>query len=354
MRIKRIFADQEMGGNMPRKKKTMVNFGVIGLGMGRYHLEGYRNAPNCNLIGIADINEDRLKDCKEKYGIENTFKDYNDLLAMKELDAVSVALPNFLHKPVCIDALNAGKHVMTEKPMALNAAEGEEMRDVAKKQGLILMLHFNNRYRADIQMIKKYVDNDEFGDIYFAKAGWIRRRGVPGAGSWFSNKKLSGGGPLIDLGVHVIDMTMYMMGCPKPVAVTGQTIQAFPEFSKYGTFDVEDFASAYIRFDNGATMAVEVSWAQNCQSEKQYSEIYGTKAGATLSPLTIWTEQNGVMIDIEPKHIKGLSQFEHFADCIMNKKTPISSADDGVAMMKILDAIYASSETKREVIINWD
>jgi len=339
---------------MPKKKKTTVNFGVIGLGMGRYHLEGYLKAPNCNLIGIADIDENRLNDCKNRYGIENAFKDYHDLLALKELDAVSVALPNYLHKPVSIDALNAGKHVMVEKPMALNAAEGQEMLETAKKQGLILMLHFNNRYRGDIQMIKKFVDTGEFGDIYYAKTGWVRRRGVPGAGSWFSNKKLSGGGPLIDLGVHVIDMTMYMMGCPKPVAVSGCAVQAFPEYSKYGTFDVEDFASAYIRFENGATMAVEVSWAQNCPSEKQFSEIYGTKAGASLSPLVIWTEQNGILTDIEPKSLRGISQFEHFADCILNKKTPISSAQDGVTMMKILDAIYASSELKREVVIKWE
>jgi predicted dehydrogenase len=339
---------------MPRKKKTIVNVGVIGLGMGRYHLEGYLKAPNVKVIGLADLDENRLKDCNNHYGIENTFKDYNDLLALKELDAVTVAVPNYLHKSISMDALNAGKNVLVEKPMALNAEEGQEMLDTAKKQGLILMLHFNNRYRADVQMIKKYVDGGEFGDIYFAKTGWVRRRGVPGAGSWFSNKKLSGGGPLIDLGVHVIDMTMYMMGCPKPVSVSGCAVHGFPEFSKYGTFDVEDFASAYIRFDNGATMAVEVSWAQNCSSERQYSEIYGTKAGASISPLTIWTESNGTMIDIEPKSLKGISQFEHFAECILEKKTPISSAEDGVRMMKILDAIYASSETKREIVIKWD
>lgn len=334
-----------------KKKKDYVNFGVIGLGMGRGHLEGYLRAPNAKVIGIADINEDRLKDCKEHYGIEKAFKDYNELLALKELDAVSVAVPNYLHKPITIDALNAGKHVMVEKPMALNAKEGQEMLDSAKKNGLKLMLHFNNRYRGDVQVIKRYVDAGDFGDIYFAKTGWIRRRGVPGAGSWFCNKALSGGGPLIDLGVHVIDMTMYMMGSPKPVSVMGSTIQGFPEYAKHGTFDVEDFASAYIRFENGATMVVEVSWAMNCQSEKQYSEIFGTKAGASLSPLIIWSERDGNLIDIEPKNPKGLSQFQHFAECILEDKTPISSGEDGVLMMKILDAIYASAEKGKEVVI---
>jgi len=153
---------------MPRKKKTIVNVGVIGLGMGRYHLEGYLKAPNVKVIGLADLDENRLNDCKNHYGIENTFKDYNDLLALKELDAVTVAVPNYLHKSISIDALNAGKNVLVEKPMALSAEEGQEMLDTAKKQGLILMLHFNNRYRADVQMIKKYVDAGEFGDIYFA------------------------------------------------------------------------------------------------------------------------------------------------------------------------------------------
>lgn len=333
------------------KKKDKVGFGVIGLGMGRGHLEGYLKASNAEVVGIADINEARLNDCKKQYNLKNAFTDYHELLALKELDAVSIAVPNYLHKPITIDALNAGKHVLVEKPMALNAAEGQEMLDTAKKQGLKLMLHFNNRYRGDVQLIKKYVEAGEFGEIYFAKTGWVRRRGIPGAGGWFTTKSQSGGGPLIDLGVHVIDMTMYMMGSPKPVAASGCAVQKFPQIVGRGTFDVEDFASAYIRFENGATMAVEVSWAQNCAAEKQYSEIYGTKAGASLSPLVIWTEKAGILADLEPKNPRGLSQFQHFATCILEDKTPISPGEHGVFMMKILDAIYKSSETKREVII---
>jgi predicted dehydrogenase len=338
---------------MPRRKKT-VNFGVIGLGMGRGHLEGYLRAPNARVVGIADINEVRLEDCKNRYSIKKVFTDYHDLLALKNLDAVSVAVPNYLHKPITVDALEAGKHVLVEKPMALNAREGQKMLDTAEKNGLKLMLHFNNRYRGDVQMVKRYVDAGDFGDVYFAKTGWIRRRGIPGAGSWFTTKSRSGGGPLIDLGVHVIDMTMYMMGSPKPVAVSGCAVQKFPQTVRGGTFDVEDFASAYIRFENGATMAAEVSWAMNCAEERQYSEIYGSKAGANVSPLTIWTERHGILENIQPKNPRGISLYEHFASCILEDKTPISPGEHGVIMMKILDAIYASSETGREVIIKWD
>ena len=334
-------------------KKKIVNFGVVGLGMGRGHLEGYVRAPNANMLGIADIDEKRLADAKERYGLKHAFTDYHDLFALKELDAVSIAVPNFLHNPITVAALKAGKHVLVEKPMALNAEEGQEMLDTAKAQGLKLMLHFNNRYRGDVQAIKRYVEAGEFGDIYFAKTGWVRRRGIPGAGGWFTTKSKSGGGPLIDLGVHVIDMTMYMMGSPLPVAVSGSAVQKFPQTVGRGTFDVEDFASAYVRFDNGATMAVEVSWAMNCASERNYSEIYGSKAGATLNPLTIWTEQNGKLANVEPIDVKGLSQFEHFADCILNDKTPISPGEHGVVMMKILDAIYESSKTGQEVLIEW-
>lgn len=338
---------------MAQKKKT-VKFGVIGLGMGRGHLEGYLRAPNAEVIGLADLNEDRLKSCKEQYGVTKTFTDYKDLLALKELDAVSIAVPNFLHKPIAIDALKVGKHVLVEKPMAIDAIEGQEMLDTANKNGLKLMLQFNNRYRGDVQYIKRCVEAGDFGEIYFAKTGWIRRRGIPGAGGWFTTKAKSGGGPLIDLGVHVIDMTMYMMGSPRPVAVSGCTVQKFPQIVGSGTFDVEDFASGYIRFENGATLALEVSWAMNCESERNYSELYGTKAGANLSPLKIWTEEHGSLVDIEPKNVKGLSQFEHFADCILNDKIPISPGEHGVLMMKVLDAIYASSETGREVVIDWD
>jgi predicted dehydrogenase len=144
---------------------------------------------------------------------------------------------------------------------------------------------------------------------------------------------------------------MYMMGLPKPVAVSGCAIQKFPQLVGRGTFDVEDFASAYIRFENGATLAVEVSWAMNCAAERNYAEIYGTKAGATLNPLTIWSEKHGALINIEPKASKGISLYEHFATCILEDKTPISPGEHGVTMMKILDGIYASSETGREVVI---
>jgi predicted dehydrogenase len=335
------------------RKKRVVNVGVIGLGMGRYHLRGYLNAPNTKVIGLADINEQRLESAKSEFGVNKVYTDYKDLLAVKSLDAVSIAVPNYLHMPITVDALKAGKHVLVEKPMALNAKEGQKMLDVAEKNGLKLMLHFNNRYRGDVQAIKRHVEAGDFGEVYFAKTGWVRRRGIPGAGGWFTTKAQSGGGPLIDLGVHVIDMTMYVMGCPKPTTVSGMAAQKFPQLVRRGTFDVEDFASAYVRFETGATMAVEVSWAMNCSSERNYSEIYGTKAGASLNPLQIWTERHGVLANVEPIDVKGISQFEHFADCILNDKDPISSGEHGVTMMKILDAIYESSQTGREVIIDW-
>lgn len=171
------------------QRKRIVNFGVIGLGMGRGHLEGYMKAPNSKVVGLADLNETRLKDCKDRYGVSKTFTNYHDLLALKNLDAVSIAVPNFLHNPITLDALKAGKHVLVEKPMALNAQEGQEMLDMANKHGLKLMLQFNNRYRGDIQFLKRCVDAGDFGEIYFAKTGWVRRRGVPGAGTWFTDKK---------------------------------------------------------------------------------------------------------------------------------------------------------------------
>ncbi|HPS35344.1 MAG TPA: Gfo/Idh/MocA family oxidoreductase [Oscillospiraceae bacterium] len=350
-----------------------LKIGIIGTGgIAGNHIESYLKNPNVELYAFCDINEERVKARGEKYGVTRLYTDKDEMLKLKELDAVSVTTWNSQHAPCTIAALNAGKHVICEKPMAMNAVEAQAMADAAKKNNKLLMIGFVRRFGNDCDILKDFVDSGYFGDIYYAKATYLRRNGNPGG--WFADKSRSGGGPLIDLGVHVIDLARYLMGCPKPVSVYAATYQKL--FDRPGVkdsvlysasdvskgehiCDVEDFASALIRFDNGAVIALETSFSLNIKDGVGDIQLMGTKAGARLDPtLEIFTEQNGFMCDIALKKPSALSfdglfqkEIDHWVDCLLGKTECRAPAEAGVTLMKILDAAYESARTGHEVII---
>lgn len=234
----------------------------------------------------------------------------------------------------------------------------------------------NNRYRSTSKFLKKYIEDGKMGNIYAARCGWVRRRGIPGRGGWFTTKEQSGGGPLIDLGVHMIDLAMWLMGNPRPVAVSGCAYNKFANSedvsdsaeARYGdrdangTFDVEDLAMGFIRFDNGACMQIEFSWASNIEKEYSFVELRGDKSGSKFvstdeNQLKIFSEENGVLTDYVPliDDNKAMhnheSNLRHFADVVLNGKEPMFVPEQGVNMIKILEAIYKSSEEGREILL---
>jgi predicted dehydrogenase len=348
---------------------SKVKVGVIGAGIGYYHAKSYKAVKDVELSAIADIDEARARKVANELGIPNVYTDYKEMLKKEKPDAVSVGLPNYLHKKVTIDAIKAGANVLCEKPMAMNAQEAEEMVEEAAKSKKILMIGFCHRFRADSKLLKEIINKGHLGEIYHAQAFALRRRGIPGLGGWFTTKSKSGGGGMIDIGVHILDLTMWEMGFPKPVSVSGAAYMKFGHKKDYtyvsmwgnkvegGTYDVDDFACGFIRFDNDATISLEVSWAANLNNEGFYSIILGDKAGAKLDAyedLKIYTEQYGKIVDIFPKYAKEdnwINQISHFVDCVKNNKKPISPGEHGLVVQKVLDAIYLSSETKKEVKI---
>lgn len=338
--------------------KRKLKAGVIGLGLGRHHLAGYLKNDQVEVIGIADVDTARRREFAHRHDIRNAFESYRDLLDLKP-DVVSVCLPNFLHAPVAIDALKAGAHVLCEKPMAVNAGEAQRMVDAARKHRRHLMIALNNRFRSEAQILKKLIEQGELGDIYYAKTGWLRRRGIPGAGSWFTQKAKSGGGPLIDLGVHMIDLTRWLMGNPKPVAVVGSVYSKFAHTVKGGAYDVEDLATGFITLEGGATLTAEASWASNVPAESAYVKLIGTKGGAEIigNQLMVYTEIHGELIDMTPVY-RPLSwedclaaEIAHLVACIQTKKTPMSTGEQGVEIMKILDGIYKSAAQGKQIKI---
>lgn len=341
-----------------------VRVGIVGVGIGSVHADGYSKLPNVEIAALCDLDSDRAQKAADRFGVKRIFTDYNEMLAEMKLDAVSVCTPNAFHAPVAVAALKAGCHVLCEKPLSISAAEGQKIADAAAAASTKFMIGMNNRFRGDTQTLKSYIDSGDLGDIYYARCGWIRRQGIPGMGSWFTRKELAGGGPLIDIGVHALDVTLYLMGNPRPSAVFGSTYAKFGPYGKGsgswgvavegGGYDVEDLACATIRFENGATLALEASWAQYCQGDKLYSEVYGDKGGATLEPLRIYTDRAGQPVDITPafRNIGGHeAEVAHFISCIVEDKQPLATAQQALDVMKILDGIYESARTGASVAI---
>ncbi len=333
-----------------------VRVGVVGVGIGRLHLEGYRTHPCAEIAAIADVNEERARATAEEFGVPRYYTDYEEMLQKEELDGVSVCTPNSLHAPVAIAAFQAGCHVLCEKPIATSAGEGQKMVDAAKSAGKIFMMAFNNRFRGDTQVLKRYIEQGRLGRIYYAKTGWIRRRGIPGMGGWFTTRAMSGGGPLIDIGVHVLDLTLYLMGNPKPVSAFGSTYAEFgPRMPGGEKYDVEDLAAAIVKFSDGSTVFLEASWASNIEGDRFYVTLMGTEGGADLEPLRLYTEENGHLVDIAPQApaVHGHhAEVRHFVDCIRENRTPLATGEHGLDVVKILDAIYRSAETGEMVRID--
>ncbi len=315
------------------------------------------------IIAVADVNEEAAKKAAERFEVKHVFSDYKKLLEMDEIDAVHICTPNDMHMPPTVEALNAGKHVMVEKPIARNADEGAKMVEAARKTGKKLMVAQNVRFDAGNQCLKRFIDAGDLGEIYFGRVWALRRRGVP---SWgvFTNKEKQGGGPLIDIGVHVLDLTLFLMGHPKPVTCSGQ---AFTKIGNtpghvgvWGPWDwqnytVEDYAAGFVRLDNGASLVIESSFAANLGDEKMSASLMGTRGGADTSPLRIYGEQHGALIDITPVHLPSWSSYEAevrgFYDAIRDDTEPPVTGEQALDVMKILDAIYTSSEQDREVAI---
>ena len=356
---------------------SKIRVGVIGLGMGSNHARDYKASPNAELVAICDIDPARLKARAAEFAPVHAYADYKEMIRKERLDAVSVAVPNFLHCPLTCYALNHGLNVLCEKPMAMNAREAMKMRDLAKRKRLKLMIHFNYRWTQEAQALKRIVDEGILGKVYWGHTRWLRTRGFPGNGTWFTVKSRSGGGPLIDLGVHRTDLALWLMGYPEVSSVTAATYNHLARnwpikalivpvgataggkiVVKKGA-DVEDLASAFIRFKNGSTLTLEASWDLNGERfEDQLTEIYGTKGGIVhrnvgegyVYEARAYKEIGGRMATIVPKiYGGGSSAVGHFVDCVANNKAPEASADNGVYVMKILDAIYESAKLGREV-----
>jgi len=349
---------------------SKLNIGIIGAGsVAEAHLKAYQANEGANLYAVADLNEARARATADKYGMDKFFADYRELLADPKIDAVSICTWNNLHAEMSIAALRAGKHVLLEKPLSRTVEEAERIRDAVRESGKILQVGFVRRYDENAQIMRQFIEKGELGEIYYAKASWLRRLGNPGG--WFADVERAGGGPLIDIGVHMIDLCWYLMGRPKPVAVSGNVYNKLgnranvEHLSFYKTADynaaintVEDMANALIRFENGASLMVDVSFTIHAKQDEFYVKLFGDKGGAEVEPsMVMVSEKHNTILNIFPQTdsttFHSASGFKreiaHFIDCCRDGTTPISPVDDGVEMMKILRGVYESAEKGTEI-----
>jgi predicted dehydrogenase len=348
--------------------KKMLKYGIVGAGSiaDKKHLKSYSAFNDVELLAICDENEERAKNLAGKYNIPHVFTDYRKLMDEIPLDFISVCTPNYLHESICVRALEKGIHVHCEKPAALSAESVRKMVDAKNLSGKKLMVGLNNRFTNSAFFLRDHIKQGNLGDIYHIRCGWRRRREIPGKGSWFTNKSLSGGGPLIDLGVHMLDLVMFLTDNWQPVSVSSEAYSKFSGntsrnsrsygYAQDGIFDVEDMSVGFIRFKNGCTISFEFSWASNIEKEYKYYELLGDKGGASFAEdkVKLFCEFGDTLVDIYPNtnySRDASNEFEHFLDCVRTGVEPVSPPEQAVTVMGIIDAAYASSQTKKEILI---
>jgi len=339
-----------------------LRMGVVGMGMGKGHAQGFHTHPGAELVALCDVDERRLQAVADAIGVTELYTDAETMFRKAGLDAVGIAVPNNLHAALTISALRQGLHVLCEKPMAMTVAEARRMNDVAAKTGLNLMIDFSHRFTDAAAALKQQVDAGVVGDIYFGRTAWHRNRGIPGFGGWFGIQEMSGGGPLVDIGVHMIDLAMWFMGYPDPVSVTGSTydkIAAPLARRARKKYSVEDLACGMVKFSTGATLIVESSWAVNQPGQDRIvTTLCGDKGGLSYKHRSgggwdaeLYTDERGDLYTkrLDTRTVSTPSPFHDFVDSIIEGRPPLATGDHGLKVMKVIEGIYRSAKSGKEV-----
>lgn len=348
------------------KTSDEITLGIVGLGWpGEQHAKAAHALPGVRLEAACDLDPARLHKFAADFAPRKTYAQYADMLADPAVTAVVVCLPNFLHFSATMAALQAGKHVLCEKPPTINVPEIEAIRHEARQRRLTYFFGRQSRFKPEMLAARRLVAEGRLGRVYFVRAERVRSRGTPAwGGGWFVEKAKSGGGAMIDIGVHALDAAWYLLGCPRPVSVSAQLGTHFrdlvPEEIK---FDVEDSGFAFLRFEDGVVMHLEVSWAANVTDaipaspwaghELENTTLYGERATLSLSPPTLFTmdgqERRATALEIMENGVSFERQLDNFLDATRTGAAPVNNVDQAVSLMKMLTAIYESSTAGTEI-----
>ncbi|MBE4909123.1 Gfo/Idh/MocA family oxidoreductase [Bacillus luteolus] len=343
--------------------KLRVGFiGVGGIAQSRHIPAFIKLSDKVTIVGVSDVNEETAKRVASENHIPNVYADYRDMF--KDVDAVTICTPNKFHAEITVAALEAGVHVLCEKPMAMTTAECEAMLAASEKSGKVLAIAYHYRFMKETQAARRLILENEIGSPMVARVKALRRRKVPGWGV-FTNKDLQGGGSLIDYGCHFLDLSMWLLGQPAPIQVTGTTYNRLSKMPdqinqwgsfKHETFEVDDHVTAYIKFENGASMLFETSWSANIKDDEESVSISGETGGIDLFPLEVNQAKNGMLLSSKADWIPGeedpgLPQALNFVNSCLGLEELVVKPHEALQVTKLIDAIYKSSETGESIRI---
>jgi predicted dehydrogenase len=344
-----------------------LRVGIVGVGgIGHdQHLPGWAKVPFADVTALADISPDNLARAAARLPTAKRFADWRDLVALDDLDIVDICTPNRTHAEIALAALQQGKHVLCEKPLATTSAEVLQLQTAAKQSNRLLMTTQNFRFDPISMQLKKLVEDGALGEVYYARAQWLRRRLVP-ARPTFIERSLSGGGPALDIGVHVLDLAYWFMGTPKPISVTATVETKLAHRPDLGgswgdwdreRFDVEDFAAGFVRFANGAVVVLEASWLLfQPEAELIRLQCCGTRGGMVWPDGVISSETNRIPWDKQLREKSGntahAEAIRQFAQAVRDGRPSPVPVEETLSVIRILEGLYRSAEMKREVVLN--
>ncbi|MCS6988952.1 MAG: Gfo/Idh/MocA family oxidoreductase [Chloroherpetonaceae bacterium] len=338
-----------------------VRVGVIGLGniAQVIHLPILSKLENAQIVALCDTEFQRAKLLGERYKVKNLFKDYNDLLAMEEVDAVIIATPTNTHKEISIASIKAKKHCLVEKPLARTAKEAKEILDAQSKSDVKMMVGMNQRFRPDAMVLKSFIENGEIGDVFFVKCGWLKKNPVDR--QWKSQKSVSGGGVFLDLGIMVLDMALWILNFPEAHSVSAVNFERAAR--NENSAGVEDFSSVLVRLKTGQAITIDTGWNFEVDHDLLFCNVYGNGGFARVYPLRFHKKINDQLVNVTPEKIGSLediykrsyyNELRHFIDAVSGLYPLTSTAREAYERMKIVDAIYKSAKTGKEALIKPD
>lgn len=328
-----------------------TKIGVIGLGgvAQLVHLPNLIALPNVEVSAVAEINRNRLQVISDKFRIKQKFSNYKDLLEKSDVDAVIIATPTSTHKDIAIDCLQAGKDVLVEKPLARTYMEAKQIAEAAKKFKRKLMVGMNLRYRPDTMLLRSFINSNEIGDPFYIKCGWIRKQSS--SEKWFTKKEESGGGVIIDLGIHLLDMALWLLGYPEISSVSSNNFHHY-------TKNVEDTSISCIKCKNAAIINLEVSWSLPVEKDHFYFNVYGTKGSFSANPFSLYKKVENDYINLTPTLTESPSklfkksyfnELKSFVGAIKGLNPIFSPGEEAVHRMKVIEAMYESAKKNHEI-----
>jgi predicted dehydrogenase len=341
--------------------------GVIGVGaVGLDHLDSLLHCPRALAVALAENHAGRAKEAADRYKLARSYSDYHELLDQPDIDAVTIAVPNHLHATIAQDALNARKHVLLEPPLAIQSKDAVRLVELARKVKRTLMVAQRLRLHPHAQSARAVIQRGDLGEVYHARGFWLRRSGIPRIGSWYTQKRQSGGGCLLDLGAQILDLSLALLGEFEVKTVSAQTLAKFglrglgempwgkSEVDAKHPFDVEDCAVALVRLRSGRTLVLETSWAANLPPDgrEHGMDLLGTTAGLSLFPARLFrpNAEGAEVLHLSPSGaLEPSDPLHHFAQCVVEGKKPLVTPEESLKVHRILDALYASAGTGKEV-----